>query len=771
MRLRARTGWLLAVALLCLCCSPAMAGPAQAVADRLGAFEAQGSGALEFAVFSSRAARVELWLYAEPFGAPERARIAMERNADRWAARVTAAERAALGLAGRTVYYGYRAWGSNWPFESTWRPGSTAGFRSDVDRRGNRFNPNKLLLDPWAREVSHDPRNARQTDETVFCSGANRAVDTGSIAPKGLVLPVSGTRAATGLKPSRPFKDDLVYEVHLRGFTRSDPTVPPEQRGTYAGAARKADYLKSLGVTAVEFLPLAECQNEQNDLEASSAGDNYWGYDPLAYFAPDRRYAADRSPGGPTREFRAMTRAFHDRGLKVFVDVVYNHTGEGGLWSNVPGPRFETAKVLSLRGLDNPAYYETMNDRRFYREDSGCGPNVNAADPAGRRLILESLEYWKDVLGVDGFRFDLAPILANRFSREGYEFDSSAPGNPLLRAARELPVRTPSGLGGVDLIAEPWGGCYALGRHPEGWAEWNDRFRDAFRRSQNRFGRDAMPLREVALRIAGSPDIFQEARNRRPWNSINFVVAHDGFTLRDLVSFNQRSTGRPWPYGPSDGGRPAAEELSWDQGGTPAAQRQAARNGLALLMTSAGVPMITGGDEMFRTQHGNNNPYNLDSEANWLDWGAASRETTMVEFTRGLMAFRAAHRCLRPWSFLHGADEDANGLPDLAWLGPNGAAIAAAELDRPDGPFLAWRFDGAEGADSDASVYVAYNRSPAALRVTLPPNLSGKSWYLAFDTASGPHGPGRIFGTGGEPPIESGGLTMAGRSLVGCVER
>jgi glycogen operon protein len=722
-------------------------------------------------VFSSRASRLELWLYAEPFGAPEVARIPMTRDADRWVASVPASGRAAHGLAGRTVYYGYRAWGPNWPFEAAWRPGSTAGFRADVDRSGNRFNPNKVLLDPWAREVSHDPRNARQTDESLYCSGVNRAVDTGPFAPKGLVLPAAQTRFAAGLKPARPFKDDIVYEVHLRGFTRNDPSVPAELRGTYAGAALKADYLRALGVTAVEFLPLAEFQNEQNDLQLSSKGGNYWGYDPLAYFAPDRRYAADRSPGGPTREFRAMTRAFHDKGLKVFVDVVYNHTGEGGLWSAAPGRRGDTCKLLSLRGLDNPAYYETMNERRFYREDSGCGPNVNSADPAARRLIFESLEYWKDVLGVDGFRFDLAPILANRWRTEGFEFDASAPGNPLLRAARELPVRAPSGLGGVDLIAEPWGGCYALGRHPAGFAEWNDRFRDAFRRSQNRFGRDSMPLREVALRVAGSPDIFQEARGRRPWNSVNFVVAHDGFTLRDLVSFNQRATGRPWPYGPSDGGRPAAEELSWDQGGGREAQRQAARNGLAFLMVSAGVPMLTGGDEMFRTQYGNNNPYNLDSEANWLDWGLAFREAPMVEFARGLMAFRAAHKCFRPWGFFRGSDEDGNGLPDLAWLGPDGAPATDAELDRPDGPFLAWRFDGAEASDSDASVYVAYNRAPGALRVKLPPNLPGKSWRLAFDTAGGPQGRGRTFAAGREPLVDGGWLPMAGRSLAACVER
>ncbi|MBI4872890.1 MAG: glycogen-debranching protein [Candidatus Riflebacteria bacterium] len=736
----------------------------------LGAQRDAATGAVVFRVWAGAATRLELCLYDRAFGAAGKARLPMQRGPDgTWALSVPAERLKAARLHG-PIWYGYRAWGPNWPHTADWRPGSVSGFREDVDRDGNRFNPNKLLLDPYAREVSHDPRNARLRDEAPYCSGANRAVDTGPLAPKGLVLGAGAEAGGFGVKPCRPFRDDVIYEVHLRGFTRADPAVPAELRGTYAGAATKAAYLASLGVTAVEFLPLADCQNEQNDLEESTAGDNYWGYDPLAYFAPERRYAADRTPGGPTRELRSMVEAFHRQGIKVYVDVVYNHTGEGGLWKPSPDSA-DVGRIHSFRGLDNAAYYETMADRRFYREDSGCGPNFNSAHPTVRRLILDSLRYWKDGLGVDGFRFDLAPILANRLDRDGFEFDASDPAGPLASAARELPVRPASGVGGVDLIAEPWGGTYALGRHPRGFGEWNDRFRDAFRRWQNQPATEKAPPREVSLRVKGSPDLFTIAAGRGPAASVNFVVAHDGFTLFDLVSVNAKVNDRVWPYGPSDGGRKAEEEMCGDQGGDESLQRQAARNAMAFLALSAGVPMMTGGDEMLRTQHANNNAYNVDSPANWLDWTRAGACASFVEFTRSALAFRRAHPALRPGGFATGTDDNGDGLADLTWLAPDASEATAAQLDDPGGRFLAWRLDGTESADPAASIYAAWNVGTQSVRLTLPPARPGNAWYLACDTAARREGDASFRLPGRELPLQGPSLELAARSLLVAVER
>jgi glycogen operon protein len=319
-----------------------------ATTNGLGARWRTDRSAVDFRVYSLRATRVELEIFAEPFGADAVLRFDLALVAPGvWGASVAAdAIDGAIG-ADRPIDYGYRAWGPNGPDDSAWQPGSSAGFRVDVDGEGNRFNPNKLLTDPYAREVSHDPGHADHTDASVFASGPDfRHIDSAPFAPKAIVL--GNDVVDLGPAPTRPLKDDIVYEVHVRGLTRNDPTVPAELRGTYAGAALKAGYLADLGVTAIELLPVHELQDDQNDLQTGTAGDNYWGYATLSFFAPDRRYAADRSPGGPTREFQEMVRAFHQRGIKVYMDVVYNHTGEGGLWDGTGN----VAELLTFRGLD-----------------------------------------------------------------------------------------------------------------------------------------------------------------------------------------------------------------------------------------------------------------------------------------------------------------------------------------------------------------------------------------------------------------------------------
>ena len=478
----------------------------------LGARFTSDGTAVKFRVFSSRATRIEVAAFSSPSGQGEKVSVPMTKDAGTnvWSVTIPLADLRAKGI-DKTIYYGYRAWGPNWPFDAAWKAGTGAGFVTDVDGQGNRFNPNKLLLDPYALEVSHDPVNDANRDGTIYASGpAHRFHDTALVAPKAIVLKPEATRV--GNRPERPFKDEIVYEVHLRGLTRADESVPEKLRGTYAGAALKARYLKDLGVTAVEFLPVHETPNDQNDLDPNSDdGDNYWGYSNYNYFSPDRRYSSDTSPGGPTREFKAMVKAFHDQGLKVYLDVVFNHTGEGGLYG---ADKPDVANILCYRGLDNPTYYELSGDARFYYDNTGVGGNFNTADPVVRNLVVDSLQYWTKVMGVDGFRFDLAPVLGNDKERDGFEFDKLEAANPLNRLVRELPVRPAKGGPGADLIAEPWAiGTFQLGDFPAGWAEWNGRFRDTIRRSQNKLDVENETPGEIARAVHG---LVRPVPGRRP---------------------------------------------------------------------------------------------------------------------------------------------------------------------------------------------------------------------------------------------------------------
>jgi glycogen operon protein len=732
----------------------------------LGACFLDAKGEVGFRVFAPRATHLELWAYAAPVDAKPVSRTPMILDAQGNYSTTIALQTVVGGLAG-TIYYGLRAWGPNWEFDPTWTPGSIAGFATDVDRDGNRFNPNKLLLDPYALEVSHNPLTPSQPNKSAYLSGNNfRTVDTGPFAPKGIVI--ASPNADFGAKPAGAFKDDIIYEVHLRGLTKNDPAVATALQGTYLGAASRAAYLKSLGVTAVEFQPIHETQNALNDFPEFTNAHNYWGYDPCSYFAADRRYSFDQTPGGPTREWIQMVKAYHAAGLKVYVDMVYNHHNEVGVDSTGT-----SGMIYSLRGLDNSGYYELASDPSQYQNNNGVGPNINAATSTGRNLVLDSLKHWTHVMGADGFRFDLAAILGNELASGGYSYGRDEAANILNRAVAELPARPAGGGPGVDLIAEPYTDDLQgqeQGNFPVGWSEWNDRFRDTFRAAQNKLGITPVTPGMMATRFAGSDDLFRP-RGRKPWNSVNYMVVHDGFTLRDLYSFTAPQNNQPLPFGPSPGGRSASEEMCWDQGGDPVQQRQAARTGLALLLLSVGVPLITGGSEIYRTQFGNNNAFNIDTMANWLDWSSAPGETQFSNFVSLLLNFRLSHPALRPSDFFTGNVTGQSGLKDLTWYQDNGDEVSSAYFSDPSRHFLAFRIDGARQSDPAPSIYVAYNGWRDLVTATLPPPLSGNTWYQVADTSAAALTFGNFHPPGKEVLLRDSTYGVAGRSVLLLIEK
>jgi isoamylase len=732
----------------------------------LGARFNASKSAVSFGLYSANATRVELHIYAQATGADEVTSYVMGVDAatDVWSVTVPMADLAPHGITDH-VYYGYRLWGPNWDYSPAWTKGSPAGFITDVDGSGNRFNPNKLLIDPYALEISHDPLTAVHQDGTVYASGADyRTIDSGPYAPKSVAF-VSDA-LDIGPKPTRPFSEDVVYEVHVRGLTMNDPSIPAEYRGTYKGAALKAAALAELGITAIEFLPVQETINDTNDADpTSTAGDNYWGYMTVNFFAPDRRYAYNQSPGGPTREFKEMVKAFHDQGIKVYIDVVYNHTAEGGAWFNGDA---STYNLYSYRGIDNSTYYSLTEDRQFNYDNTGVGGNYNTYNPVAQDLIIDSLRYWRDELGVDGYRFDLASVLGNTCEHGCFWYDKLDPNTALNRIWRDLSPRPAQGGEGVELIAEPWaigGNSYQVGNFPSGWIEWNGSFRDTLRKDQNQMGVAAVTPGALASRFTGSSDLFGDD-GRYPWNSVNFMVAHDGLTLKDLYSCNSKNNDQPWPYGPSDGGED--DNHSWDQGGDVAQQRRAARNGMALLMLSAGVPMFTGGDEFLRSQNCNNNVYNLDSVANWLDYSLSTEAQHFRTFTRRLIEFRKAHPALRPSNFYSGSDGNGNVMEQHRWFKPDGQQMDAAYFGDSNNHSMAWRIDGTEFGDPAAAIYVAYNGWSGDVDFTLPWPGNDRRWYRVTDTCNWAEGPDQVRTPGNEDLIGGESVTygLCGRGTL-----
>ncbi|MFJ6573677.1 glycogen debranching protein GlgX [Streptomyces sp. NPDC091292] len=554
-------------------------------------------------------------------------------------------------------------------------PGSRYGFR--VHGRwdpwtGARWNPAKLLLDPYARAVDGDFRrlpaevygHVRDWPEQHVADTVRDDRDSAPFVPKGVVVhdDVPDDEWQDDRRPKTPWEDSVIYELHVRGFTKLHPDIPPELRGTYAGLAHPAaiDHLVRLGVTAVELLPVHQFAHEDHLLRRGLR--NYWGYNSIGYFAPHAAYAASGTRGQQVAEFRRMVRALHTAGIEVILDVVYNHTAEAG----------ELGPTLSLKGIDNRGYYRLQPDARRYADYTGCGNTLHVVQPQVLRLITDSLRYWVTEMGVDGFRFDLAAALA----RSMHDVDMLS---PFLAVIAQDPV-----LRRVKLIAEPWDvgrGGYQVGAFPPLWTEWNDRYRGAVRD----FWRGALPdVRDLGYRLSGSSDLYAWG-GRRPYASVNFVTAHDGFTLRDLVSYEHKHN-----EANGEGNRDGTDDnRSWNCGtegetddpDTLALRHRQLRNLLTTLLLSTGVPMLVAGDEMGRTQRGNNNAYCQDDAVSWLDWTLLDDPAwrSLTHLTSRLTALRHRHPVLRRRAFFSGDAQSADGLRDLAWFTPQGT-----EMTEPD---------------------------------------------------------------------------------------
>jgi isoamylase len=741
----------------------------------LGASYNSGKTQITFRVYSANATYMVLYLYSAGYGVQESATYPLTNvGSGVWQVVVPVSSIQSAGITG-TVYYGYRAWGPNWTYSSSWTKGSSVGFVSDVDSNGNRFNPNKLLIDPYAEEISQDPLNANNQDADIFATGATvdsnfgvayRLIDSGTYAPKGIVLAPS--TQSTGTKPTRAQKDDVIYEVNVRGLTKQDPSIASQYQGTYYGAGLKASYLASLGVTAVEFLPMQETQNDENDVIPDSTQDqNYWGYMTEDFFAPDRRYAYNKAAGGPTAEFQTMVQAFHNAGIKVYMDVVYNHTSEGGTWTSTDPT---TATLNSWRGLDNATYYELTTGNQYFYDDTGIGANFNTYNPAARQMIIDSLAYWSTTMGVDGFRFDEGPILGNNCLNQSYEaaapncpnggfnFDASDPNVAINQILANFTVRPAAGGSGLDLFAEPWSasGGDDQGQFPPGWSEWNGAFQATLRQAQNELGNMTISIGQDAQDFTGSSNIFQ-ANGRYPWNSTNYMDIHDGFTLFDIYYCNSPNNSQAWPYGPSTGG--STTNYSWNQGGAAEDQRRAARTGLAFTMLSAGTPIMASGDEYLRSLNCNNNPYNVDSTANWLNYTWTSDQSNFYNFAQRAIAFRLAHPSLRPANWYTSSQ--------VEWWEPSGVQATTSYWDNTSNYAIAYTINGSSFGDSN-SIYIAYNGWSGSVTFTLPPPPTGTNWYRVTDTCNWNDGANTWVTPGNETLIGGSGATYSqcGQSLL-----
>ena len=604
--------------------------------------------------------------------------------------------------------------------------GQAYGFRvsGPYDRgRGLRYNPAKLLLDPYARAIDGEIRFGPElldyaTDDTA----APSLLDSAGHMPRGLVTaPSPPVPPMPG--PGHSLADTIIYEVHVRGFTATHPDVPTALRGTYAGLAHEAalDYLVGLGVTTVELLPVHHNVPESFLVERGLT--NYWGYNTIGFFAPHAAYsAAVRAgrPGGQVAEFRSMVDALHAAGLEVVLDVVFNHTAEGGSG----GP------TLSHRGLDNTAYYRLdPSDPGRYIDTTGTGNSLNAADATTLRMIMDSLRYWVTTMGVDGFRFDLAPTL-------GREYGAFDPFSAFFDAVGQDPV-----ISQVKLIAEPWDvgsiDSYDIGRFPPLWSEWNGRFRDTMRdwwRSHDGL------LRDFATRLCGSADIYDRPdERRRPSASVNFVTVHDGFPLTDLVSYNGKHN-----EANTEGNRDGTDDnRSWNCGAEGptndpdvlALRARQKRAFLATLLLSAGVPLMSGGDEFGRTQRGNNNAYCQDNDISWFDWTTVDRE--LLSFTKELIALRRRHPAFRRRRYRTGM-----AASDLRWFTPSGAGMTAEDWSDPGarsvGLFVDGSMDPDDGPDGipmiDDDFLVLVNSWWEQLSFTVPDDLRSRRWDIVCDS-------------------------------------
>ncbi|CAN5380261.1 glycogen debranching protein GlgX [soil metagenome] len=633
-------------------------------------------------------------------------------------------------------------------------PGQRYGYRVHgpfAPKKGLRCNPNKLLIDPYAKAVSHGV----DWDDSLFgykFSDPTKRNDDDSAGhvPYSIVVSPYFDWANDRL-PRTPYNESVIYESHVKGLTINHPEVPDWLQGTYGGIAHPAvvKHLKDLGVTAIELLPVHQFVNDHYLAEKGLT--NYWGYNTIGFFAPHDQYAAQ--PLGQVQEFKGMVRTLHEAGIEVILDVVYNHTAEG----NHLGP------TLSMRGIDNSAYYRTVeDDPQFYMDYTGTGNSLNVRSPHTLQLIMDSLRYWVTEMHVDGFRFDLAATLA----REFYDVDKLA---TFFELVQQDPV-----VSQVKLIAEPWDvgpGGYQVGNFPPLWTEWNGLYRDTVR---DFWRGEPATLGEFASRISGSSDLYQD-NGRRPYASINFVTAHDGFTLNDLVSYNDKHN-----EANGENGRDGADDnRSWncgvegvtDDAEIRALREQQRRNLMATLLLSQGVPMILYGDEMGRSQDGNNNAYCQDNDISWVNWSLAQDEAELVHFTGALTAFRKNHPVFRRRRFFQGKPiRKADELRDIAWFTPSGEEMKEQNWDDDFGKSIVVFLNGDAIADMDQrgmrvvddSFLLAFNAHYENIEMTLPGRSYGESWSVVVDTSTGTVAPTPM----GDVVKADSVLTLPARSLV-----
>ena len=662
--------------------------------DPLGATW-DGAG-VNFALFSEHATGVELCLFDDEGG---ETRVPVRESTNQvW--------HVYLPEARPGLRYGYRVHGP-------WAPAE-----------GHRFNTAKLLLDPYARAIEGEVR----WDDTVFGYrvGADDLTlddrDSAPAVPRSVVVDTAFTWG-DDRPPRTPWSETVIYEVHVRGFTRRHPEVPEALRGTYAGLASPpvVDYLRRLGVTAVELMPVHAFVTDRILLERGLT--NYWGYNSIGFFAPEGRYASTGRPGRQVAEFKTMVKTLHQAGIEVILDVVYNHTAEG----NHLGP------TLAFRGIDNAAYYRLTEDRRYYMDYTGCGNTLNMTHPRTLQLIMDSLRYWIQEMHVDGFRFDLASALA----RELHDVDR-------LGAFFDIIHQDPV-ISQVRLIAEPWDlgeGGYQVGNFPVLWAEWNGIYRDTVRAF---WKGDAGQAGAMAYRLTGSSDLYGRG-GRRPWASINFVTAHDGFTLHDLVSYNTKHN----EANGEDNRDGHDHNLSWNHGvegptddpAVVALRERQKRNFLATLLLSQGVPMLLHGDEVGRTQQGNNNAYCQDNELTWQDWRIEGPARALLAFTRTLIALRRAHPVFRRSRFFYGRRLHGAEVKDLTWFRPDGKEMGEEDWANPETRCFGLRLAGDALDEQDAwgrpvrddTLLLVLNAHWEPVGFVLPAHRAGLRWELLLDT-------------------------------------
>jgi isoamylase len=647
---------------------------------------------VNFAIYSQHASEVFLLLFDSASGEPTDIIRLEERTKYIWHAFVHGLE------AGRL--YGYKIRGDYHPSQ------------------GMRFNENKLLLDPYAKAVTGKFRNRNNLLLSYDPHSPDKDLsmdtrDNASIVPKAVVVDDRFDWQGD-VPPDISFEELFIYEVHMKGFT-AHHSSGVKNPGTYPGFIEKIPHLKELGINAVEFLPVHEFYVEDRLLEKGLT--NYWGYNTIGFFAPESSYCTHRLPGCQVGEFKVLVRELHKAGIEVILDVAYNHTGEGS----------ELGPTLSFRGVDNPTYYllegPPSDPRRFYVNYTGCGNSINISNPHVIRFVMDSLRYWVEKMHVDGFRFDLASVLG----REGGAFHRSA---AFFDAVSQDPV-----LSRVKLIAEPWDlGTYQVGNFPIDWSEWNGRFRDTMRR----FGKgDGGQIRDLGWRLTGSADLYRDD-GRSAYNSINLITCHDGFTLRDLVSYNFKHN----EANLEDNADGVDDNNSWNcgfEGETDDAdilrlRRRLIKNFICCLIFSSGTPMILGGDEFMRTQGGNNNAYCQDNGASWFDWGFLEKNADIFAFFRKTIAFTRRYTILQRRKFFSGRDEDGDAVPDIMWWG---IGRGDPRWDDTESRTLCYQLDGGEQPSpfGDYRLFFILNADYRQQNIAIPGLEGGKGWYRVIDTS------------------------------------